>query len=601
MRWLPVFIACLGCIAVHAQTDPFLTVHQEQSAWYKPFEWFSDAQLDSLNGLEPSGSRLSSVPHATLNRIVFGYHPYWMGSTYLDYRWDLLSDLCYFSFEVDPYSGAPLTTHNWLNAPVIDSARANGVNVHLCITLFEAHMAFFGNAASRQMLIDTAIALVLARDAKGVNLDVEAVPSSLSSELNQFLIQFANAFHEQLPGRTVSLAVPGVDPYGTFNLQALEPIIDLFMIMGYDYYWNGSSTAGPVDPLHTMTGSSDHNLSQTVSYYQSGGIPNEKLVLGLPYYGRQWPVRDPLAPSPVNGWGTALTYSSIRNNGSGSYSWGNRRWEPNSLSLYYSFQSNGWNQCFINDAGSLGKRFDLVSQRGLAGIGIWALGYDHGYNDFWQLIQDKFTDMALPVYQDTIYDSGGPGFDYYAGEDYLIRIDHPGCNDLQLTFLEMDLEDKMDHLRIWDGRDTISPLLANLTGDDLPPVFTASQGAFTLRFTSDVAVNHAGWKAIWHCGPMKDNDPQTMPIELVKFCPDPVTGHLYLEIGTSDYRTMITETYDVTGKRLMHTFYERNGPGDIRLELDLHTAGIHAPGIYFTRIILDNGFSASFKWIFPGE
>jgi hypothetical protein len=600
MRLLAVLTILFGCTPLFSQSVLSPSVHQEQSNHYKSCEVFSEAQFDSLHGFTPTAGHLRSGPAATLNRIVFGYHPYWMGGTYLNYRWDLLSDLCYFSFEVDPYSGMPLTLHNWLNAPVIDSAQVHGVKVHLCITLFEAHMALFSNPSSQQALIDTAVALVLARDAKGVNLDVEAVPSSLSSELNQFLIHFAAQFHEQLPGKMVSLAVPGIDSYGAFNLQALEPFIDLFMIMGYDYYWNGSSTAGPVDPLHSMSASFDYNLSRTVSYYQSSGIPDEKLVLGLPYYGRQWPVKEPLAPSAVNGWGTALTYASIRNNGFGNYSWGNRRWEPNSLSPYFSFQSNGWIQCFMNDVSSLGKRFDLVSQRGLAGIGIWALGYDHGYDDFWQLIQDKFTDLAPEAYQDTLYDSGGPEFSYYADENYLMTIDLPFCDELHLTFLELDLENNRDYLLVHDGRDTASPLLARLTGDIVPSVFTASQGSFTLHFISDEAVNNTGWKAIWHCGAMEVKKPQASA-GLVGFYTNPVNGKLYMEFSPDVRCDAIIETYDMTGKLIRSSRISPDGTGSTVMVMDPRNEVFGAAGPYITRVVFSEGRSQSFKWIFSGQ
>lgn len=68
-------------------------------------------------------------------KLVFGYHPYWIGDAWQDYQWNLLTDLCYFSYEVDPSSGNPVTLNGWDTNPVIDSALANQTRVHLCITL----------------------------------------------------------------------------------------------------------------------------------------------------------------------------------------------------------------------------------------------------------------------------------------------------------------------------------------------------------------------------------------------------------------------------------------------------------------------------------
>ncbi len=602
MKWLPGLLLCLGCISLYSQQDPNRSIHQEQSTYYSQFRFTKESQFDSLNGLKCAKQSQLSEP-GILNRMVFGYHPYWMGSTYLSYHWDLISDLCYFSFEVDPYTGMPVTLHNWLTAPVIDTALSKGVNVHLCITLFHAHMALFSNLTSQQTLIDTAISLVLARNAKGVNLDFESVPSSLSNELNQFLCHFAQDFHEQLPDKMVSIAVPGIDSYGIFDLKVLEPMMDMFMIMGYDYYWNGSSMAGPVDGLYSMVSSFNYNLSRTVSWYQHQGVPNEKLVLGLPYYGRQWPVQESLAPSPVTGWGTALAYYTVRNNGSGNYSNANKHWESSSFSPYFSFQSNGWYQCFINDVRSLGKRFDLVNLRGLAGIGIWALGYDHGYDEFWQLIQDKFTTLAPVVFQDTLYDSGGPAFPYYADEDYLITIDHPDCKELQLTFQSFDLENNVDYLLVHDGKDTTYALLGQFSGDSLPPVLTATHGAFTLHFVSDEAVNFSGWKAIWHCGPMSIKIPNTLQADdLFRWFPNPVIDYLHLNFDTPNGPdNLLLETFDVTGKQVGISVINKSMEGNNTVIYDPREAGIKKKGLYFTRITLNGKISKTFKWLYSGQ
>ncbi len=599
-KWLLGFIGCLGLLSLFAQEYPYGSIHQEQSGFYSQFDFTRESQFDSLNDLQTEVILRTRGPDQ-LKRTVFGYHPYWMGSTYLNYRWDLLSDLCYFSFEVDPYTGLPASLHNWMAAPVIDSALSNGVRVHLCITLFSAHMALFANSTSQQTLIDTAVALVKARNATGVNLDFESVPSSLSDEFNQFLFHFAREFHEQLPDKMVSIAVPAIDLNGVFDMELLEPVIDMFMIMGYDYYWNGSGMAGPVDGLYSMVSSFDYNLSRSVSWFQSKGIPNEKIVLGLPYYGRQWPVEKALAPSAVTGWGTALAYYTIRNSTSGSYSDANKHWESNSFSPYYSFQADRLYQCFIDDVRSLGKRFDLVNQRGLAGIGIWALGYDHGYDDFWQLIQDKFTVQVPAVYQDTLYDSGGPAFAYYPGEDYLLLIEHSDCKELNLTFQVLDLENGVDYVSVHDGRDTTAPLLGRLTGDSLPVVFTASQGAITLHVQTDAAGTFSGWKAIWHCGPMGIQDSETFAFHPVRFYPNPVTDCLHLELSVPQQEVLVIETYDMKGILTGRPVIHQLDRGEHHLIYDPGRENIHPGGFYVTRLTFGNGVSQSVEWIFSGQ
>ena len=308
------------------------------------------------------------------SKRVFGYHPYWGGSAWQNYRWELLSDLCYFSYEVDPATGNALTTRNWETAPVIDTALAHGVRVHLCVTLFSGHATFFGNPQARQTLTGNLISMILSRGAHGINLDFEAVPSSQQQGLTNYITELSQALHAAIPEAELSIAAPAVNWNNTFDLPAITPWLDLVMIMAYDYYWDGSSIAGPVSGLWPLTSSFNYGVNRSLTYYQSAGVPVEKLLLGLPYYGREWPVTANTLPANTTGSGTAIVYRNIRANSSGNYNPANLYWDYRSFNPYYSYFTGQWRQCFFDDVRSLGAKYDLVNRRGAGGIGIWALG-----------------------------------------------------------------------------------------------------------------------------------------------------------------------------------------------------------------------------------
>ena len=87
----------------------------------------------------------------------------------------------------------------------------------------------------------------------------------------------------------------------------------------------------------------------------------------------------------------------------------------------------------------------MVNQRGIGGIGIWALGYDDdGYTDLWNLIKDKFSNCATVACTDSIFDMGGPNRNYYDAESYVYTIAPTGANKIQLNFTKMDLEQGYD-------------------------------------------------------------------------------------------------------------------------------------------------------------
>jgi Glycosyl hydrolases family 18/Secretion system C-terminal sorting domain/CUB domain len=547
------------------------SIHQEQSQYFHDLALKNRAQFDSLQHFETTDFKPAQ---AELTHTVFGYHPYWVGSAYVNYQWSLLSDLCYFSYDVDANSGDPLTVHDWLNDAAIDSAFANNVKVHLCVTLFSAHSTFFGNADAMQNLIDQLIWYVQERGAQGVNMDFEAVPYALLPEYMDFLVDFAQQFHAAIPEGIVSIAMPAVDWSGQFDIVLLKDYIDIFMIMGYDYYWNGSSKAGPVSPLYSMTGTYNYNISRSLSYYQSKGMPREKMVLGQPYYGRLWPTDGPIAPSSTRANGSALTYANVRNNTNGNFLPENLFWEPNSFSAYYAYEANGWNQCFLEGKYGLAKRYEIVRQRELGGIGIWALGYDNGYPDLWDLIAEKFSTEATFNPFDTLFDSGGPAWDYYHNEDYTLRVRTGSPMNTRLVFSVFDLEDNYDSLWVYNGPDTNAPLLGAFSGNILPSSLVA-ESEFCLHFKSDVGTTLGGWKIEYFEEPYFIKQSNVDVTEFSLF-PNPAQNFLNLKLNIEKEARGEFVIMDCKGQPLISKSASlQNGESTFKFNIEILSGGIY--------------------------
>jgi len=575
-----VFILLLPSLTFGQEKD-FKSIHREQQEYYQQLDLKSRADFDSLNQFRLTEYKKPETK--SLQRRVFGYHPYWAGSNYLNYQWNLLTDLCFFSYEVDPYSGEPLNIYDWYTSEAVDSALANGVNVHLCVTLFSGHASFFGSATSQQTLINNVIEIIEDRGAQGINIDFEAVPSSQSNAMTGFLIELSGQFHAAIPGSQVSIAAPAVNWSNTFNIPVLNQYLDFFIVMGYDYYWNGSTQAGSVSPLYSMTGNYDYNFTKTVSYYQSQGVPVDKLIIGVPYYARQWPTQGQYAPSSTTGSGTAYTYRYIKDNSSGNYSVSNQHLEPNSRSAYYSFNSSGWNQCFLDEVYSMGKKYDLVNRRNLAGIGIWALGYDNGYTEMWELITTKFSDEPQLPDSDTIYDSGGPAFNYYNDEIYTYTLIVAEGKAVHLSFNYFDTEAGYDSLWIFDGPDTLSPPAGGYSGSGIPEEFISTANSLTLKFSSDGGITGQGWEAFYEAYPPSDVKTINV-IEPVEIYPNPAKDVVYIKFAgiiTEYCEVTITNSAGVTIIQRQRYFLNR--------EYEILPVNIDAllPGLYFIYIDYD--------------
>jgi hypothetical protein len=569
MRYIFFIVALVLQLQVFSQTS----IHMEETEKYAAYGSVPAEEYDRINGFYLMDRKAEA--RGDLLKTVFGYHPYWGGSNYLNYQWDLLSDLCYFSYEVDPATGNPDTYHDWLTSPAIDSAFANGTRVHLCVTLFSGHSTFFNSPAARQNLTNNLIDLLRQRGARGVSFDFEAVPSSQGDNMLDYIGEFHQAFSDSIPQGILSMAIPAVDWSGIFDVSVLNQYIDLYMIMGYDYYWNGSSQAGPVDPLYSMTPGYNYNVSRTISYYQSEGMPPDRMLLGVPYYAREWPTASGTAPSATTGSGKAYTYANIKNNVSGHYSPANKHWESNSFSPYFSYEDNGWYQCFVNDTRSLSNSYKLVNRRGLAGIGIWALGYDNGYTELWELINSSFStgsQMSLP---DTLYDSGGPSWYYYDDENYVLSCHRQGEASLRLEFLAFGLEAGYDSLWVYDGEYPGGMLLGGYSGNSLPPALYADS-VLSIRFYSDHNTTASGWMAIVEDHIISVDEHNSSPDGELAIYPNPASS--WLNIQTSLPGEM--SIYDLHGRKCM--------------ELSLRAAQTRADistlpgGIYILRISQGN-------------
>lgn len=441
-----------------------------------------------------------AAQNCNLNKIVFGWHPYWMNNAaiYNNYQWNLLSDLSYFSYEIDANTGNAITTNGWSTAGVVTAALNNGVRVNLCATLFSNHATFLGNPSARQTCINNLINLVQARGAHGVNIDIEGLPSSQSANFTAFMNSLGTQLHNAIPGSQLSIALPAVDWSNAYDVANMNQV-DLFIIMGYDYYWSGSSQAGPTDPLYSFTGSYDQNLSRSINSYLNRGIPANKLVLGLPFYGREWEVTSNTIPANTTGnFQTARTYKFVRDNPN---TYNNPAFVQRSQSTYYAYQSNGnWRQCHINNAYTLGKRFDLAKHRNLAGIGIWALGQDDGYPDFWNKIEEKFTNCGTVACNDTIWDMGGPQGNYYNSENYTYTISPTNASSINVNFSSFSIRNS-DTLFLYNGPSTAFPLIGTYSGTNSPGNFNTNSGHLTIRFksASSPTTTATGWQATYQC------------------------------------------------------------------------------------------------------
>jgi chitinase len=91
----------------------------------------------------------------------------------------------------------------------------------------------------------------------------------------------------------LTIAAPaGESYYSKIELNQIHPYLDFINMMAYDFHGTWESVTNLHAPLYASAADptiADHGWADyAVQAYLSAGIPSNKLVLGVPFYGRGW-------------------------------------------------------------------------------------------------------------------------------------------------------------------------------------------------------------------------------------------------------------------------------------------------------------------------
>ena len=454
-----VATVCTLCMPLLANADappgrvppshPPRSIHQLDSEQYGPRAGGA-GYTDPLAGKVPRRLHAQALTHE-----VHGYHPYWMGSSYQSYDWSLLSTVAFFSLELGA-TGAIVADHGWPWTTLVSHAHQNGVRVIVTATQFSSTdlAQLLGSASIRATAIANIVNAVVAGNADGVSIDFEGVPGSRKQQLVAFMNELRAALDATLPDPYLSIATPAVDWNNAYDYDLLAAACDHLMVMAYDFHWSGSTTSGPVAPLG---GWGTYNVGWTIADYITWGAPPEKMLLGVPYYGYRWGTVSGAAGATTTGTGTARTYAAV----AAEVEQYDAQWDTPSLTPWYRGLAPGWFQTWHDDAASLGNKYSRVHAEDLAGVGIWALGYDGTRAELWGALHAAF-------HQPTDVDPPGSGLQ--------IALSIAGRNPSPSgAEFQIETRGRQAALRVYDARGRRVRVL--WTGRSLTPVQVSWDGA----------------------------------------------------------------------------------------------------------------------------
>lgn len=361
------------------------------------YHFTTEQQWDSLNNI--SSKVMVHRPGEVHPEIrTFGWHLHTNGTAYKNYNFSMLWGISYFSYAVDPSTGSYRDIHQWKTTSLVDSAKAKGCKVFLSVSNFGGsnNAMLLKNPQARKTLVDSLSSLLSLRGADGVNLDFEGVLKENKSDFTKFIEEIAIGLRKDNAQLMISLCLYATDWNDVFDIVAIDQYIDFYTLMGYDYYGSFSKKTGPVTPF-AQTEKFGSGLITSFNYYSNKGVLPSKLIIGLPYYGAEWHTEKAEIGSSVTKFKSHPTYKTIRHHYIDSLQLPIQfDTETSSSYIVLIDDVSGFRQIFFEDEKSLSLKYDWIKENNIGGVGIWALGYDDGYSDLWNLLHEKFA-KPLPI------------------------------------------------------------------------------------------------------------------------------------------------------------------------------------------------------------
>lgn len=280
-----------------------------------------------------------------------------------------ITDLCYFSAVINrkgALAGAvppPRIVLDGGRKPRLHLVVADLSNTALM------HFALDPELPFRDRLVADTVAAAAGYD--GLQFDFE----SIGDDDAQSYYSFLRAVKGKLPaGVVLSIAVPPRwrSVGDAHDYAVLAAIVDRVLIMAYDEHWS-SSKPGPV---------SSKSWCRKIVSYAAEKIPREKIIMGLPLYGRAWQnkrlhrsLRYHDVEKLMQGKKITPEYADGRGN-------------------FFRYDENVTVTVYFDDIKTLLEKIEIYNGMNIPAIGFWRIG--QGPQGLWEQLNAALVLSLLP-------------------------------------------------------------------------------------------------------------------------------------------------------------------------------------------------------------
>ncbi len=339
-----------------------------------------------------AASLLAAFPAATADLRIVAYVVGWESPPAIDPT--KLTHINYAFGKIEggkvvlPHAGAPFHLAH------LTSLKAKNPQLQVLLSVGGWEAEGFSDAAltpaSRAAFAASIVALLREHALDGVDLDWEYPGQSVAAiksrpEDKQNFTALLKTVREQLDasGRRYLLTIASADrEYFEFTqMSKLHVYLDFLNVMTYDFFNSLTPTTGHHAGLYAspFAAPTDRNADASMKQHLAAGIPADKLVLGVAFYGRGFAGVKPEhlgLNQPYERFEAAHPYAELVEKfiGRGGFV---RQWDAQAQAPYLW---NAQTRAFItyDDPQSIAAKAQYVRKHKLGGMMFWEFGQDSG-------------------------------------------------------------------------------------------------------------------------------------------------------------------------------------------------------------------------------
>lgn len=333
------------------------------------------------------------------NKVIVGYVAGWKTINPKKIPAEKLTHLNYAFAHVDSMGlVAPMSpehaTRDSLNFLALQSLKQRNPNLKILVSIGGwTHSKGFSEAVSSpqgiQKLTQSGIEYLIKHRLDGLDFDWEypGLPGDnnpYKKEDKENFVAMLKSFREALDSLGAihqthylsTIASGGFRSYLEANdLAKAQEYLDLVNIMAYDFYTAGDQVTGHHANLFP-NGAKGRSAQTTVDEHVEFGVPVEKIVLGIPFYGRMWKQVSPEDHGLFQSgkFEMGLPYHQIY--ALATTSKFQRFWDEKAAAPYL-FSSSDSTWITYEDTVSIQAKAQFIREKNLAGAMFWELSEDN--------------------------------------------------------------------------------------------------------------------------------------------------------------------------------------------------------------------------------